>query len=138
MGKPSSDAMTKRSRLSRWYVWMPTLLMSIACGLLLVRAQLHLFLIRKRPSRRIHELGGRITRDETKPGHPVIFVTLTGERVVDADLALLTGMKELKILGLENTKITGDGLDRLEGLTSLSGLNLLATEVTDFRGGTIR
>ena len=35
------------------------------------------------------------------------------------------------MLNLRGTKITGDGLDRLNGLTSLIGLELSATEVTD-------
>jgi hypothetical protein len=59
--------------------------------------------------------GRRITRDETKPGHPVMFVTLGGERFTDAELALLTGMKALRILSLRDTRITGAGLDRLNG-----------------------
>jgi beta-lactamase regulating signal transducer with metallopeptidase domain/Leucine-rich repeat (LRR) protein len=80
---------------------------------------------------RIQEKGGSVTRDETKPGHPVIFVTLRGERVADADLALLKGMNDLKILGLQGTRITGEGLERLKGLTNLSGLTLQQTEVSD-------
>jgi beta-lactamase regulating signal transducer with metallopeptidase domain/Leucine-rich repeat (LRR) protein len=80
---------------------------------------------------RIQEKGGRVTRDETKPSHPVMFVTLAGERVTDADLALLTGMNDLKILTLQGTRITGDGLDRLNALTSLSGLTLQQTKMTD-------
>ena len=80
---------------------------------------------------RIQELGGKFTRDETKPGRPVRFAVLGGERFTDADLALLTGMKELQILTLRDTRITGAGLDRLNGLTTLSGLMLRSTKLDD-------
>ncbi len=80
---------------------------------------------------RIHELGGSITRDETRPGHPVRFVTFEGERFTDADLALLTGMKDLSILNLRNTRVTGAGLDRLNGLTTLTGLTLWTAKLDD-------
>ena len=58
---------------------------------------------------RIQELGGGSTRDETKPGRPVRFVSV-GERFTDDDLALLTGMKNLLILTFQDTRITGAAL----------------------------
>src|SRR4051794_21038222 len=120
MRKPTSDAMAGRSLLSRRHVWRATLLMTMVGRLVLPTAwgQDAPDPAQERAIARIHELGGRITRDETKPGKPVIFVTLTGSSVTDADLALLTTMRDLKVLTLTGTKISGEGLDLLVGMTN--------------------
>lgn len=78
---------------------------------------------------------GRLTRDETQPGKPVVevnFTAQTGPRpVTDADLAYLKEFKSLKVLYLGYTDITDAGLAHLKGLTSLEKLSIAETKVTD-------
>lgn len=77
------------------------------------------------------KLGGKITRDETSPGRPVITVDLRSAGVTDAALEHLTGMTQLQMLDLDNTPVTDAGLRHLEGLTQLNSLCLTRTRVTD-------
>lgn len=84
----------------------------------------------------VEKLGGVVTRDEKAPGKPVVEVSFqastTGHPVTDKDLAVLKGLKHLKVLYLGYvTKTTDAGLVHLKGLTSLEKLTLPETDVTD-------
>jgi internalin A len=46
----------------------------------------------------IKKLGGKVTRDETAPGKPVVQVVLSASKATDADLAQLKIFKQLKSL----------------------------------------
>jgi len=48
----------------------------------------------------IEKLGGRVTRDDNRPGKPVVFVDLRGPQVTDAGLKELKGLKSLQSLNL--------------------------------------
>jgi hypothetical protein len=61
----------------------------------------------------------------------VTLVNLSEKEVADADLAELTGLKGLRILGLRGTHITDEGLEHLKELTELTFLSLAETRVTD-------
>ena len=58
----------------------------------------------------IEKLGGRIERDDKKPGNPVRSVSFWGTQLTDAGLKELQPFKELTSLNLYETKITDAGL----------------------------
>jgi Leucine-rich repeat (LRR) protein len=64
-------------------------------------------------------------------GDRLIEVDFDGKPVTDADLELLAGLTDLKILNLSGTRITDEGLSRLAPLAKLKFLYLFRTEVTD-------
>src|SRR5437763_1165287 len=76
----------------------------------------------------VENLGGAIVRDEKAIGKPVIAVHLSGDkvgpRVNDAELKVLAGLKDLRTLNLEYSKVTGWGLKDLVGLKNLVDLHL--------------
>ncbi len=108
-----------------------------------------------RASRELRKLGAEITRDETKPGKPVVGVDLADvevkaddlehlrslpdlERlnlsrcpVTDEGMAHLAGLPALKVLNLSGTQVTNAGLDHLQGLPQLEDLRLSRTRITD-------
>lgn len=49
----------------------------------------------------------------------------------DTDMLRLTNMTDLKVLSLENTKVTDAGLKQLNKLENLENLNLNGTDITD-------
>ena len=57
----------------------------------------------------IQELGGRITRDKTAKGKPIVGVDLGYTKVTNAGLKHLSGLKNLRGLALIGTKVTGKG-----------------------------
>lgn len=61
----------------------------------------------------------------------VTELNLTNTRVMDASLAQLQGLTNLRLLNLCNTQITDAGLVHLKGLTGLQELYLTDTHVTD-------
>jgi hypothetical protein len=63
-------------------------------------------------------------------GHAVSLI-LKQPEVVDADLAPLGQLHDLKFLSLERTSIGDAGLANLAGLTNLQSLSLAGTKVTD-------
>src|SRR5258707_14143680 len=73
----------------------------------------------------VKRMGGRVYRDEERPGNPVVKVDLFLRKVTDADLKNLTGLKNLKTLILAGTKITDAGLRDLAPLKSLTDLDLI-------------
>jgi hypothetical protein len=58
-------------------------------------------------------------------------INLADVQLADADLAQISGLKNLRVLHLEKTPVTDAGLAHLKGLTSLTYLNIYGTAVTD-------
>ncbi len=79
----------------------------------------------------IMKLGGKIERDDKKPGSPVIAVDLSRKEVKDADLKCLQTLAELRSLKLDNTRITDDGLKHITDLKNLRRLTLSFTAISD-------
>jgi hypothetical protein len=79
----------------------------------------------------IMKLGGKIERDDKKPGSPVIAVDLSGKKVKDADLKCLKTFGELKSLKLDDTRITDDGLKHVKDLKNLRRLTVSFTATSD-------
>src|SRR5437879_5933055 len=79
----------------------------------------------------IKSLGGKVTRDQTAPGQPVIQVNLFETMATDADLHDLSRFTALQRLELGGTLVTGTGLKELAKLQSLRDLRLGASLLTD-------
>ncbi len=79
----------------------------------------------------VQKAGGKVERDDKAPGKPIINVNLGVSAANDETLAALTGLKSIKRLTLNNTKVTDAGLAHLSGLASLEKLYLVDTKVTD-------
>ena len=58
-------------------------------------------------------------------------INLADVQLADADLAQISGLKNLRVLHLEKTPVTDAGLAHLKGLGSLTYLNIYGTAVTD-------
>jgi len=72
----------------------------------------------------------------------VDYVFLSGNRVTDAMLENLKGLRELKKLNLQQTQITDAGMQHLNGVTQLQELSIWDSSVTDsglmYLGGLLR
>ena len=79
----------------------------------------------------VERLGGTVTRDEGRPGKPVVEVHLGFSQTADADLKELAPLKRLQVLALPNTPVTDAGLKNLDALPGLRKLYLNDTGVTD-------
>jgi hypothetical protein len=79
----------------------------------------------------IEKLGGSADYDDELGGKPVVAITLTGQKVKDADLALLKSFPMLRRLDLSGSLVTSAGLDQLAGMPALQTLDLSGTLVTD-------
>ncbi|HKB38219.1 MAG TPA: hypothetical protein VKD72_17355, partial [Gemmataceae bacterium] len=79
----------------------------------------------------VEKLGGKVMRDDKRPGKPVVAVDLYETKVTDAGLKELKELKNLRTLNLGGTGITDAGLKKLKEFKSLQGLNLMDTKVTD-------
>ena len=80
----------------------------------------------------LRSLGARVEVDDTAPGRPVRSVDLADIYPNDTDLEHLKVFSKLQTLDLGSSEgTTDDGLERLQGLTSLRTLSLLATRITD-------
>lgn len=53
------------------------------------------------------------------------------ESLSDGDVEILANLKSIKILQLERSPLTGQGLRHLRALTELQSLSLIGTEITD-------
>ena len=62
----------------------------------------------------LEKLGAKIKRDETKPGKPVIQVSLGNTAVTDAGLKELKELKQLTYLDINDTKVTLAALKELK------------------------
>src|SRR5580698_6795695 len=78
----------------------------------------------------IKKRGGKVVRDETKPGKPIVQVDLSFIGSKD-DLKQLAQFKKLSILNLGRTHVTGEGFKELANLKELTHLFLNLTRVTD-------
>jgi internalin A len=76
----------------------------------------------------IGALGGRLREDDD--GH-VVEVTFGGRRDVDAGLAYVKRLTNLKSLRLGSSQVSDAGLVQLAGLGKLESLDLHNTQVTD-------
>jgi hypothetical protein len=79
----------------------------------------------------IMAFGGKIERDDKKPGRPIVQLRLGGTQVTDTELKDLAGLKQLQRLDLSYTRVTGPGLKNLTTLNQLQELYLIGTQVTD-------
>ena len=81
---------------------------------------------------KIELLGGRITRDEALPDHPMIGVDFSERRKIrNQFLGLLGSLSHLTTLDLSETNITDGGLAEIEGLTALTTLVLDGSRISD-------
>src|SRR5262249_26075551 len=80
----------------------------------------------------VEKLGGKVTRDDKDPAHPVGAVSLPGTPVTDAGLKELAAVKALQTLDLSGCpKVTDAGLKQLAALKGLKELHLGGVGVTD-------
>jgi hypothetical protein len=79
----------------------------------------------------IEKLGGKVERNRTSVGHPVVHVDLRMTGATDTDLAVLEPLRGLQSLYLSSNAITDAGLAHLEGLTNLRRLDLDFNPITD-------
>jgi hypothetical protein len=79
----------------------------------------------------IERLGGKVERDRTSPGDPVVRVDLRMTGATDTDLAVLKHLKGLRSLYLSSNSITDAGLTHLEGLTGLRRLDIDFNPISD-------
>ena len=75
--------------------------------------------------------GGKVFRDEGRPGRPLAMFRLDGTGTTDAGLGAPAAFTELKDLGLSLTRITDAGLKDVAALKSLETLRMGDTRVTD-------
>jgi hypothetical protein len=80
----------------------------------------------------VRQMDGSITRDDERPGKPVVKVSLWGAEVTGTGLKQLTAFKNLTTLDLSCSSVTDTGLKELAALNNLTSLNLgAAVKVTD-------
>ncbi len=80
----------------------------------------------------IEKLGGKVGRDEKRPGKPVVRVDLDGPDVTDAALAYLAAFPDLMELSVRRSRVTDVGLGPLARLKRLTALSIEGTPgVTD-------
>lgn len=61
----------------------------------------------------VEKLGGKVERDQERPGAPVVSVNLSSRKVTDKDLERLKDPPALEALDLNNNQITNEGLKHL-------------------------
>lgn len=67
-----------------------------------------------------------------KDGRDVVGIQLRGSRVSNEDLALLKYLAdEVDVIGLEETKVTDEGMKYLCGLSILDNIDLANTAISD-------
>jgi len=97
--------------------------------------------------RQVGAAGGKVTVEKRVPGwlaslagdnyhsfldeSAIIGVSMTRQKIGDAQVAALTDLPHLVSLNLEDSHVTSAGLKTIAELTSLKNLNLLNTKVTD-------
>ncbi len=79
----------------------------------------------------IERMGGKVERDLTSPGVPVVSVDLRLTGVADTDLAPLEDLKGIRSLYLSSNRITDAGLAHLERLTNLRRLDIDFNRISD-------
>jgi hypothetical protein len=61
----------------------------------------------------------------------IVELSLAGKQFTPADLANISGLKNLTVLNLSNSNVTDEGLAAVENLDKLTSLNLFSTGITD-------
>jgi Leucine Rich repeat len=87
--------------------------------------------IEEKAIKEIERLGGKVIRNETAEGKPVVGVDFFSLPVSDADLKHLAKFPGLKELYLGSTDVTDAGIKELGALKELDTLYLSSTKVTD-------
>jgi len=81
---------------------------------------------------KIELLGGKATRDDTLPGHPVIGVNLRGSQHFNNKYVyLLSSFMSLKSLNLERNTITDDAVQQISKLKQLMDIWINGTQITN-------
>ena len=78
----------------------------------------------------IRLLHGEVIRDDSRPGRPVIEVSLFETDIDDSQLAILERFAGLRVLNLGQTGITDAGLVHLRGLIDLEELDVRTCDIT--------
>lgn len=86
----------------------------------------------------IERMCGKVTVDEKSPGKPVIEVDLVQLQWIDAGVANIKGLTQVRVLNLMCSAFTDAGLANVEGLTQLQTLTLAATNITDMGLGHLK
>lgn len=81
----------------------------------------------------IERAGGRVVRDESQPGKPVVSVFLSGKTITDEEVKILAAFKELRRLEINDCpKLTDAGIKELSGLGKLTELRMTEfNKITD-------
>jgi len=79
----------------------------------------------------LSRLNGKVTRDKSLPGTPVVEIRLFNKDTTDGDLKELASFTELRKLDVTGTAITGTGVSHLAGLTKLEDLQMSFAAVND-------
>ena len=79
----------------------------------------------------VEKLRGKVTRDNSDPGNPVVTVSLDGSRVTDGELKQLLDINGLTVLNLSNTRVTDAGMKELAAFQNLTTLILDEKQITN-------
>lgn len=79
----------------------------------------------------LKKVGGKIERDETRPGRPVVAVTLKGNEITDLSMSYLKAFPELERLTLQGTYLTDSLLEHIRPISSLKELSISGGSITD-------
>lgn len=74
---------------------------------------------------------GTVRVDEGRPGRPVTDVFLSGRRITDATMELVSRCTELRDLVLSDTRVTDKGMRTIGKLAQLRSLHLDGVQITD-------
>ena len=77
------------------------------------------------------KLGGKVTRDHSVAGKPVVTVSLSGSGVTDGELKQLLAINGLTVLNLSNTRVTDAGMNELAAFKNLTTLILDQKQITN-------
>jgi Leucine-rich repeat (LRR) protein len=80
----------------------------------------------------VSKLGGKVIRDDTLPGRPVVSVNLSARDITGTDLRMLAEIPELRDLGLIDASIAEADLKELKKLKNLRRL-----QISRMRGGDV-
>jgi len=74
-------------------------------------------------------INGAVLKNLKSPD--LVVLNLSGDKIADADMDQIAPMKQLEVLALADTQITGAGIAKLEGMNRLNELNLMNCGVLD-------
>lgn len=79
----------------------------------------------------LRKVGGRVERDDHRPGRPVVAVTLRGDEVTDLSLSYLAALPNLEQLTIAGSYTTDTLLAHVRPLSSLRELKLEGSSTTE-------